>query len=90
MREKTLSKRGHFKRLQRVGSYACERYSRVCNLAKRSPVYGTYHKNYCRSIGYFGGYEGIKRLLTPDGQDPEKLNPFRTFVAGGLAGLLLY
>ncbi|EQC32169.1 hypothetical protein SDRG_10363 [Saprolegnia diclina VS20] len=40
------------------------------------------------SIGYFGGYEGVKRLLTPEGQSPEDLNAFRTFVAGGLAGVI--
>lgn len=40
------------------------------------------------SIGYFGGYEGIKRLLTPSGQNPDELNAFRTFVAGGFAGII--
>lgn len=39
------------------------------------------------SIGYFGGYEGIKRLLTPAGKNPDELNAFRTFVAGGMAGI---
>ncbi|CAK4084087.1 unnamed protein product [Aphanomyces euteiches] len=40
------------------------------------------------SIGYFGGYEGVKRALTPEGQSPEELNAFRTFVAGGMAGVI--
>ncbi|KAF0692675.1 Aste57867_16260 [Aphanomyces stellatus] len=40
------------------------------------------------SIGYFGGYEGIKRVLTPAGQSPDELNAFRTFVAGGMAGVI--
>jgi solute carrier family 25 carnitine/acylcarnitine transporter 20/29 len=39
------------------------------------------------SIGYFGGFEAIKRGLTPAGQDPSELNAFRTFVAGGFAGI---
>ena len=40
------------------------------------------------SVGYFGGYEGIKRLLTPAGQNPDELNAFRTFIAGGFAGMV--
>lgn len=40
------------------------------------------------SIGYFGGYEGVKRLLTPSGQNPDELNAFRTFIAGGFAGII--
>lgn len=39
------------------------------------------------SIGYFGGYEGIKRMLTPQGKNPDDLNAFRTFIAGGFAGI---
>lgn len=41
-----------------------------------------------RSVGYFGGFEGIKRLMTPANQDAAQLNAFRTFVAGGFAGIL--
>ncbi|CCI48263.1 unnamed protein product [Albugo candida] len=40
------------------------------------------------SVGYFGGFEGIKRLMTPANQDAAQLNAFRTFVAGGFAGTL--
>ncbi|RHY01967.1 hypothetical protein DYB25_010344, partial [Aphanomyces astaci] len=44
--------------------------------------------NVSRSVGYFAGYEGVKRALTPAGQSPEELNAFRTFIAGGMAGVI--
>jgi solute carrier family 25 carnitine/acylcarnitine transporter 20/29 len=37
------------------------------------------------SMAYFGGYEGIKRALTPAGARVEDLNPFAVFMAGGFA-----
>ena len=40
------------------------------------------------SVGYFGGFEAIKRGLTPTGKDPSDLNAFRVFVAGGFAGII--
>ncbi|KAG7381134.1 hypothetical protein PHYPSEUDO_006415 [Phytophthora pseudosyringae] len=40
------------------------------------------------SVGYFGGFEAIKRGLTPKGKDPSDLNAFRVFVAGGFAGII--
>jgi len=46
----------------------------------------------CRDIpasgAYFAGYEGIKRLMTPAGQDPSKLSVGSILVAGGTAGCL--
>ena len=40
----------------------------------------------CRDIpasgAYFAGYEGIKRLMTPAGQDPSKLSVGSILVAG--------
>ena len=40
----------------------------------------------CRAIpasgAYFAGYEGIKRLMTPAGQDPSKLSVGSILVAG--------
>ncbi|RHY82000.1 hypothetical protein DYB37_005845, partial [Aphanomyces astaci] len=44
--------------------------------------------NVSRSVGYFAGYEGVKRALTPAGQSPDELNAFRTFIAGGMAGVI--
>ncbi|KAJ0403946.1 hypothetical protein P43SY_009439 [Pythium insidiosum] len=38
------------------------------------------------SVGYFGGYEVIKRALTP--KDSPELSPIRVVTAGGLAGML--
>ncbi|TMW69435.1 hypothetical protein Poli38472_001591 [Pythium oligandrum] len=38
------------------------------------------------SVGYFGGYEVIKRVLTPKGST--ELSPVNVVVAGGLAGML--
>lgn len=44
----------------------------------------------CRDVpasgAYFAGYEGIKYLMTPAGQDPSKLSIAAVLVAGGLAG----
>ena len=39
-------------------------------------------------MGYFGGFEAIKRAITPAGQNPSDLNAFRVFVAGGFAGII--
>ncbi|CAK8677474.1 unnamed protein product [Clavelina lepadiformis] len=45
----------------------------------------------CRDIPasgmYFAGYEGIKRALTPPGQDPSKLSIGSVLFAGGMAGI---
>lgn len=40
------------------------------------------------SVGYFGGNEAIKHLITPKGQDVSDLSAFRVFVAGGFAGMI--
>lgn len=46
----------------------------------------------CRDIPasglYFAGYEGVKRLMTPAGQDPSKLSIGAVLMAGGIAGCL--
>lgn len=39
------------------------------------------------SIAYFGGYELVKKMLTPAGAKPEDLSPLAVFVAGGMAGV---
>jgi solute carrier family 25 carnitine/acylcarnitine transporter 20/29 len=39
------------------------------------------------SIAYFGGYESMKKALTPAGSRVEDLSPFRVFFAGGMAGV---
>ncbi|XP_062514344.1 mitochondrial ornithine transporter 1-like [Corticium candelabrum] len=36
---------------------------------------------------FFGGYEGSRQLLTPDGQTIEDLGPLPLFLAGGIAGV---
>jgi len=46
----------------------------------------------CRDIPasgmYFAGYEAVKYLLTPEGQDPSKLSIGSVLFAGGMAGCL--
>ncbi|KAG5463047.1 MAG: mitochondrial carrier domain-containing protein, partial [Olpidium bornovanus] len=39
------------------------------------------------SMAYFGGYEFVKKALTPAGSKPEDLSALAVFVAGGMAGV---
>ena len=39
------------------------------------------------SAAYFGGYEILQRLLTPEGGDRSQLGIGRTLFAGGMAGI---
>ncbi|KDO28744.1 hypothetical protein SPRG_05698 [Saprolegnia parasitica CBS 223.65] len=40
------------------------------------------------SVGYFGGYEGFKRLLTPTGTSTDDLSALRIFFAGCMGGVI--
>lgn len=39
------------------------------------------------SVAYFGGYELLKKALTPPGKRPEDLSPLTVLFAGGMAGV---
>ncbi|KAI8874262.1 mitochondrial carrier [Ramicandelaber brevisporus] len=39
------------------------------------------------SVAYFGAYEVVKKLLTPEGSDPSQLKPGAILFAGGMAGV---
>jgi solute carrier family 25 carnitine/acylcarnitine transporter 20/29 len=39
------------------------------------------------SVAYFGAYELVKQLLTPEGKTAKDLSPFAVLMAGGFAGI---
>jgi len=39
---------------------------------------------------FFGGYEGMRSLLTPPGATKDEIGPARTILAGGVGGVLLW
>jgi solute carrier family 25 carnitine/acylcarnitine transporter 20/29 len=39
------------------------------------------------SVAYFGAYEIVKKLLTPEGSSPKDLQPLAVLFAGGMAGV---
>ena len=39
------------------------------------------------SAAYFGGYEILQRLMTPEGGDRSQLSMGKTLFAGGMAGI---